>query len=203
MTDKERDYIRTLKSLLADFIRDKQPEDVSYYQQVWDWLDSLTAESPDFEAEWKRYTASRKDDMRNNAVTMNVKEVALYFAKWGRKQVLTAKPSEELEEEIHRYFKELEKSDCVSNTRRLAKHFAEWQKKQDDELLAIAHLDGVQSGREAERKEMLKTAIEGNVEYSPYAGDDAHIVFSAFVEVKDYDAIPGDSIKMIILTDND
>ena len=83
-------------------------------------------DSPDFEAEWKRYTHTRKDDMRTNAVTMNVKEVALYFAKWGRKQVLTAKPSEELEEEIHRYFKELEKSDCVSNTRRLAKHFAEW-----------------------------------------------------------------------------
>ena len=96
------------------------------YNEVLAIMDSLPAESPDFEAEWKRYTASRKDDMRTNAVTMNVKEVALYFAKWGRKQVLTAKPSEELEEEIHRYFKELEKSDCVSNTRRLAKHFAEW-----------------------------------------------------------------------------
>ena len=180
-----REYKRTLKSLVADFIRDKQPEDVSYYQEVCDWLDSLptdskigqikaelqkrllkydpdmtnagrelqevlafidslpaeskhprlrnkeswiseakreksfieylrgvfeanngvendpdllialhgqtlfelaqkeSAESPDFEAEWKRYTASRKDDMRTNAVTMNVKEVALYFAEWG------------------------------------------------------------------------------------------------------------------------
>ena len=96
------------------------------YNEVLAFIDSLPAESSDFEAEWERYSASRKDDMRTNAVTMNVKEVALYFAKWGRKQVLTAKPSEELEEEIHRYFKELEKSDCVSNTRRLAKHFAEW-----------------------------------------------------------------------------
>lgn len=99
---------------------------VKAFKDVLAFIDSLPAESPDFEAEWKRYTASRKDDMRTHAVTMNVKEVALYFAKWGRKQVLTAKPSEELEEEIHRYFKELEKSDCVSNTRRLAKHFAEW-----------------------------------------------------------------------------
>ena len=74
-------------------------------QEVLAFIDSLPAESYDFEAEWERYSASRKDDMRTNAVTMNVKEVA--------------------------------------------KHFAEWQKKQDDELLAIAHFDGVQSGREA------------------------------------------------------
>ena len=37
------------------------------------------SDSPDFEAEWKRYTHTRKDDLRNNAVTMNVKEVALYL----------------------------------------------------------------------------------------------------------------------------
>ena len=155
------EYIRTLKSLLADFIRDNETADKQYYQEVWDWLDSLPAESclyeciwkrtpseescryctawchlrepkvkaitdcnfkeylrgvfeanngiendpellvklhastllelaqkelpdsPDFEAEWKRYTASRKDDMRTNAVTMNVKEVAKHFAEWG------------------------------------------------------------------------------------------------------------------------
>ena len=40
-------------------------------------------DSPDFEAEWERYTASRKDDLRTNAVTMNVKEVAKHFAEWG------------------------------------------------------------------------------------------------------------------------
>ena len=40
----------------------------------------------DFEAEWKRYTASRKDDMRTNAVTMNVKEVARHFAEWQEQQ---------------------------------------------------------------------------------------------------------------------
>ena len=155
------EYIRTLKSLLADFIRDNETADKQYYQEVWDWLDSLPAESclyeciwkrtpseescryctawchlrepkvkaitdcnfkeylrgvfeanngiendpellvklhastllelaqkelpdsPDFEAEWKRYTASRKDDTRTNAVTMNVKEVAKHFAEWG------------------------------------------------------------------------------------------------------------------------
>lgn len=33
------------------------------------------------------------------------------------------------------------------------------QKQQDDELLIIAHFDGVQSGKEAERKEMMKQAV--------------------------------------------
>ena len=41
------------------------------------------SDSPDFEAEWKRYTHTRKDDLRNNAVTMNVKVVAKHFAEWG------------------------------------------------------------------------------------------------------------------------
>ena len=40
-----QEYIRTLKSLIADFVRDKQPEDVDYYQEVWNWLDSFPTES--------------------------------------------------------------------------------------------------------------------------------------------------------------
>ena len=53
------------------------------YNEVLAFIDSLPAESSDFEAEWERYSASRKDDMRTNAVTMNVKEVAKHFAEWG------------------------------------------------------------------------------------------------------------------------
>ena len=117
-------------------------------------------DSPDFEAEWKWYVNSRKDDLRNNAVTMNVKEVA--------------------------------------------KHFAEWQKRQDDELLAIAHFDGVQSGKEAERKEMMKEAVEGSVCILPGG--------VAYVEEKDNDALKqyildnfraGDKVKLIILKDDE
>ena len=52
-------------------------------QEMLAFIDSIPAESPDFEAEWKRYTHTRKDDMRTNAVTMNVKEVAKHFAEWG------------------------------------------------------------------------------------------------------------------------
>jgi hypothetical protein len=38
-TSEKKEYIRTLKSLISDFIRDKQPEDVAYYQRIYDWLD--------------------------------------------------------------------------------------------------------------------------------------------------------------------
>ena len=38
-TSEEKEYIRTLKSLISDFIRDKQPEDVIFYQKIYDWLD--------------------------------------------------------------------------------------------------------------------------------------------------------------------
>ena len=38
-TSEEKEYIRTLKSLISDFIRDKQPEDVAFYQKIYDWLE--------------------------------------------------------------------------------------------------------------------------------------------------------------------
>ena len=64
------EYIRTLKSLVADFIRDKQPEDVSYYQEVCDWLDSLPTEtaSPELEKQ-------------------NTKEDICYQCKWYVKNI--------------------------------------------------------------------------------------------------------------------
>jgi len=158
MTDKEiiRAEIERLKSQLvrgacaAGIAMETNCKEEAY-NEVLAFIDSLPAESPDFEAEWKRYTASRKDDMRTNAVTMNVKEVA--------------------------------------------KHFAEWQKGQDDELLVIAHFDGVQSGKEAERKEMMKAAVEGYVEIS--YSDDTALINCPFK------CNTGDKVKLIILKEDD
>lgn len=36
---EEKEFIRTIKSIIADFIRDKKPEDVGFYQRIYDWLD--------------------------------------------------------------------------------------------------------------------------------------------------------------------
>jgi len=38
-TEGEREYVRTLNSLIADFLRGKEDVDRTYYQQIYDWLD--------------------------------------------------------------------------------------------------------------------------------------------------------------------
>lgn len=38
-TDIEKEYVRTLKSLISDFLYGKQEIDTGYYQQIYDWLD--------------------------------------------------------------------------------------------------------------------------------------------------------------------
>lgn len=48
-TDDEKEYIRTIKSIISDFIREKKPEDVAYYQQIFDWLDGRHIEQKPYE----------------------------------------------------------------------------------------------------------------------------------------------------------
>ena len=43
-TDEEKEYIRTIKSIISDFIRDKKPENLAYYQRIYDWLDGKPAD---------------------------------------------------------------------------------------------------------------------------------------------------------------
>lgn len=50
-TETEKQYVRTLKALVSDFIRDRNPEDVPYYQGIFDWLDGRHIEQQP--AEWK------------------------------------------------------------------------------------------------------------------------------------------------------
>ena len=38
-SDVEKEYVRTLKSLISDFLRGKEEVDREYYQQIFDWLD--------------------------------------------------------------------------------------------------------------------------------------------------------------------
>ena len=49
-TDKEQEYVRTLKSLISDFLRGKQEIDREYYQEIWDWLEGRHIEQT--HAEW-------------------------------------------------------------------------------------------------------------------------------------------------------
>ena len=67
-TDDEKEYIRTIKGIISDFIRDKKPEDVAYYQRIYDWLDGRHIEQekevkdPFDEEQFRRgYEAGKKD----------------------------------------------------------------------------------------------------------------------------------------------
>lgn len=49
-SEMEKEYVRTLHSLIADFLRGKQEIDREYYQKIWDWLDNRHIEQkPDIE----------------------------------------------------------------------------------------------------------------------------------------------------------
>lgn len=88
-------------------------------------------------------------------------------------------PDKSLEEEIKNYFQGYwpgteTAEQCNTDLHftplailRLARHFAEWQKEQDDNLLNIAYMDGLQRGKEAEREQMMKDAVEGTMYEEP------------------------------------
>ena len=48
----EKEYIRTIKSLISDFIRGKRDIDTGYYQKIYDWLDGRHIEQKP--AEWSK-----------------------------------------------------------------------------------------------------------------------------------------------------
>ena len=49
-SNAEKEYVRTLKSLISDFLRGKEEVDREYYQQIFDWLDGRHIEQKP--AEW-------------------------------------------------------------------------------------------------------------------------------------------------------
>ena len=52
-SDDEREYVRVLKSLISDFIRDNyKTTDINFYQRIYDWLDGRHIEQKP--AEWQK-----------------------------------------------------------------------------------------------------------------------------------------------------
>jgi hypothetical protein len=81
--------------------------------------------------------------------------------------------SEDLEEELrkilnkHYYFPD--EDDELRSTPELAKyiahHFAEWQRKKDQETIELAEEHAMLAGMTKEREAMMKDAVEGTVKY--------------------------------------
>lgn len=89
-TNDEKEYIRTIKGIIADFIRDKKPEDVGYYQRIYDWLDGRHIEQKP--AEWDELQAEFRNI--NEAFEDGKKEVIGNPEKYG-----LCKPAEWSEED--------------------------------------------------------------------------------------------------------
>ena len=57
-SNAEKEYVRTLKSLISDFLRGKEDVDRKYYQQIFDWLDGRHIEQKP--AEWSEEDENKR-----------------------------------------------------------------------------------------------------------------------------------------------
>lgn len=94
-SDVEKEYVRILKSIVSDFIRDKKPKDTLLYQDIFDWLEGRHIEQKP--AEW-----SEEDfNIRNNLADYLTGELKLTEkakldgANWLKSLRPSWKPSEE------------------------------------------------------------------------------------------------------------
>ena len=109
---------------------------------------------------------------------------------------------EELEEEMERFMSNLTEKKGVFppltrlGFRAIARHFAQWQKEKDAELIEIAYNDGITIGKTKQKEQMMEGAVEGKVSY--YA--DVHYVITnesqLSARLKQFQ--DGDKVKIII-----
>lgn len=112
---------------------------------------------------------------------------------------------DELLEEVKRYYSKnfdyiTSNQPTLSILTNIARHFAQWQKEQDDkelsDLLTIAHLQGADQMKE----QMLKEAVEGVVCY----GSKGAYIETDFLGEYDTDVYgnPGDKVRIIIVKED-
>ena len=219
-TSEEKEYIRTLKSLISDFIRDKQPENVIYYQRIYDWLDGRHIEQKPVECsegqleelneEVKRYYSDNFAYISSDQPTLSIlTNIARHFAEWGADHLRdsTKMVDKSLEEAADKHIRKV--VDAAGHpgwdwtTQDIADAFiagAKWQKEQDDkelsDLLTIAHLQGAEQMEE----QMLKDAVEGVVCY----GSKGAYIETDFLGEYDTDVYgnSGDKVRLIIVKED-
>lgn len=107
--------------------------------------------------------------------------------------------SEDLGQEVKRYYSD--NFDYISSDQptlsiltNIARHFAQWQKEQDDELLTIAHLDGVTKGRKTEREQIMKDAVKGR-----YMKENGKLYVESWpLDIDPDSAKAGDEVSLIV-----
>ena len=72
--------------------------------------------------------------------------------------------SEDLEEEIDRYYSDWQFDDdtIYEDMRNICRHFAEWQKKKDQETIELAEDHAMLAGMNKMKEEMMENAVDGD-----------------------------------------
>lgn len=104
--------------------------------------------------------------------------------------------SEDLEEDIHKEIIKLHTAPCYDELKAFARHFAQWQKHQDDLIIKQAKICYRLLGKQQMKEEMMKGSFNGSVAKSgraPY-----HLCVSAEIP-KRCEVAFGDKVKVIII----
>ena len=99
--------------------------------------------------------------MKNDSVNLHTYDELLSFLSALQEQPVC----EGLEEEVDRYILDYFDGDDEGKHYVLhcARHFAQWQKEQDEKMLSVEYLKGVEFGKKDTKEQMLKEAVEGRV----------------------------------------
>ena len=184
-------------------------------------LSTLESEKPmqeGLEEEIKAYQSNRfglvSADTRpvtlsNYFTTENLREIARHFAKWGAEhaKIESEKPmvQDGLEEELDRFIasgKSVTVDDygtykvSYHDFKKVAHHFAEWQKAKDDRYVDTIYQQGIEKGKDDMKEQMMKEAYDGEFFYNPYPG-------IALDDCKDYDFKQREDVRVIILPKED
>lgn len=93
----------------------------------------------------------------------------------------------------------------IEQFKEIAIHFAEWQKKQDQETIELAEEHAMLAGRMQMKEEMLKEAVEGSVVISYIDRDGVSYgnIVSTDIPTEKYGIEEGSKCKFLILKDDE
>ena len=130
-SEVEKEYVRTLKSLISDFLRGKEDVDREYYQQIFDWLDGRhieqkPADDKAFEEwidDWWRHHKVNNPDSYDNGYEIQFDERGFKnFCRGIRNMYANQNPAEWSEEDekmayfVNQFLEYHELSDPTANS---------------------------------------------------------------------------------------
>ena len=162
-------------------------EAIKYLKQLYPngghcWLDEQRIEAVGMAIEALK-EASVSEDLE--------KEIDSYFAKWlqGASDEGCFNPDSQL---VSIY-------DC----HRIARHFANWQKKKDESYTKSMYKVGINAGKVLMKEQLMAKAVDGNITFDYYGDDDKTygcIAHDSFC-LEDFGLKDTNKVKLIVITE--